>query len=97
MAKLDLRLNTPTKKSELTKENMLDFMKDEPKKDKEWFYKTMKSNTKKKKNNLTGEIIEGYDITKIRTLFAEKYFPDLNKKKPSNKPSFEDELEKLLD
>lgn len=98
MAKIkrDLNKDKPTSKSQLTKENMLEFMRDKPKKDREWFVKLMKSNTKKKKNNLSGKTIEGYDLPTIRTAFAEKYFPELNEKKSSNRKSFEDALNSLL-
>ena len=46
--KIDLNNEIPTSKAQLTKENMLEFMRDKPKKEREWFVKLMKSNTKKK-------------------------------------------------
>ena len=106
MAKVkDLRLNPPTKKTELTKESMLLFMKDESvsKKEKKWFVDLMNSNKVKKKNNLTGEIVETYDLPKVREEFALKYFPQIsskakkNTKAPSKKKSFENELMGLLE
>lgn len=95
--KIDLTKEKPTSKAQLSKENMLEFMRDKSKKEREWFVKLMKTNTKKKKNNLSGKMIEGYDMPKIRTEFANKYFPELNEKKPSNKKTFEDALNSLLD
>ena len=96
--KYDLKKESPTSKSQLTKENMLDFMRDKSKEEREWFVNLVKSHTKEKKNNLTGKMIEGYDLPKIRTQFAEKYFPELNQKKMvSSKKRFEDELNSLLD
>lgn len=106
MAKVrNFRDNPPKKKSELTKESMLLFMKDKSvsKKEKKWFVDLMKSNKVKKKNNLTGEIIETYDLPKVREEFAIKYFPEIssearkNIKAPSKKKSFEDELMSLLE
>ena len=106
MAKVkDLRLNPPTKKTELTKESMLKYMKDESvsKKDKKWFVDLMNNNKVKKKNNLTGEIVETYDLAKIREEFAIKYFPSISTKlrqktkAPSKGKSFEKELMSLLD
>ena len=84
MAKKDLRLNPPTKKSELTKDNMLFFVKTYGTADeKKWFYELLKNNRLKKKNNLTGEITEGYDIQAIRKAFIAKFpeFGGLEKKK----------------
>lgn len=96
--KIDLNNEIPTSKAQLTKENMLEFMRDKPKKEREWFVKLMKSNTKKKKNNLSGKTIDGYDLPTIRTAFAEKYFPELNEKKSSSsRKTFEDALNSLLD
>ena len=101
MAKKDLRLNPPTKKSDLTKDNMLFFVKTYGTADeKKWFYELMKKNRLKKKNNLTGEIIEGYDIQAIRKEFIAKFneFSGLKdkKKETKKKATYEDELESLL-
>lgn len=106
MAKVkDLRLNPPVKKTELTKESMLKFMKDESvsKKEKKWFVDLMNSNKIKKKNNLTGDIVDTYDLPKIREEFAIKYFPEISskarksKKAPNKTKSFESELMGLLE
>lgn len=103
MAIKDLKLNPPTKKTELTKDNMLKFIKENGSpEDKKWFVDLMKSNVQKKKNNLTGEVVDGYDLPKIREAFAQKFFPTISakaksaSKKSSKKKSFEEELAELL-
>lgn len=99
----DLKLNPPTKKTELTKDNMLKFIKEYGSEDdKKWFVDLMKSNKQRKVNNLTKEVVEGYDLPNIREAFAQKFFPTISKKakisskKKSNKPTFEEELDKLV-
>ena len=103
MAIKDLKKNTPTKKTELTKDNMLKFIKTygSPE-EKQWFVDLMKGNTITKTNNLTGKDVTGYDLPKIREAFAQKFFPEISaknksaSKKSSKKLSFEDELAALL-
>jgi hypothetical protein len=102
MAKIkNLRENPPKKKSELTKESMLLYMKDKSvsKDEKIWFFNLMESNRKEKVNNLTHETGIGYDLTKIREEFAKKYFPELysTKKKYNKAKTFEDRLKELLE
>lgn len=99
----DLKLNPPTKKTELTKDNMLKFIKENGSdEDKKWFVELMKEHKQKKKNNLTGEIVDGYDLPKIREAFAQKFFPSVSSKaksegkKSSKKLSFEEELAALI-
>ena len=102
--KYNLALNPPKKKTELTKDSMLAFMKDKSADDKKWFVDLMNANKIKVKNNLTDEVVEGYDLPKIREAFAQKYFPAISskakreaKKANSKKTtSFEAELEELL-
>ena len=103
MAIKDLKLNPPTKKTELTKDNMLKFIKEyASEEDKKWFVDLMKNNKQKKTNNLTGAVIDGYDLQTIRESFAQKFFPTISakskkeSKKTSKKISFEEELELLL-
>ena len=103
MAIKDLKLNPPTKKTELTKDNMLKFIKlHGSEADKKWFVELMTSHKVKKTNNLTGNEVEGYDLPKIREAFARKFFPTISSKakseskKSSKKLSFEDELKALL-
>lgn len=99
MASKNLREEAPTKLSELTKQNMLEYMKDKGYEDRIWFVNLMEKNEKKKTNNLPGyegEVIQGYDMPKIRKAFADKYFPELTKKKEKKKPdNFKTELAKL--
>ena len=103
MAIKDLKLNPPTKKTELTKDNMLKFIKEYGStEDKKWFVDLMTTSKVKKTNNLTGEVVDGYDLPKIREAFAQKFFPTISSKakkaskKVSKKPSFETELMNLL-
>lgn len=98
----DLRLNPPTKKAELTKQSMLKYIQEATAEEKKWFVDLMGKNKIKKKNNLTGEVFEGYDMAKVREAFAQKYFPEISekvrrtKKAPKKTMSFEDELAALL-
>ncbi len=97
-----LSLNPPTKKTELTKQSMLKYIQEATAEEKKWFVDLMGKNKIKKKNNLTGEVIEGYDMAKVREAFAQKYFPEISekvrrtKKAPKKTMSFEDELAALL-
>ena len=94
--KKDLSLNPPVKLSELSKINMLDFIEKKSPEEGKWFYNLMQDNKIKRKNNLTGEIIDAYDIPKVRKAFAEKYFPVLvERKKKKESQSFEDRLAAL--
>lgn len=99
MAKIDFTKIKPTKKSELTIDNMVDYVKTKGKEDVKEFLKVLETNKIKKKNNLNGKEYEGHDVVKIREAFAEKYFPDLLKpKEPKNPPlSPEDKLKKFLE
>lgn len=96
--KLDLTLNQPKKKSDLTKESMLAFMKDKSKEERKWFVDLMNANKIKKIDRLHGnKEIDGYDMAPIRSAFGRKYFPYLYEtKEKAQKPSFEDELDDLL-
>jgi hypothetical protein len=98
----NLRLNRPKKKTELTKDAMKQYMLDETPENKLWFYDLMKNNKKKIKNNLTGDIVDSYDLSKVREEFAQRFFPEISdkakreKKTTSKKLSFEEELEALV-
>ena len=99
----DLKLNKPTKKTQLNKLSMLKFIKENGSaEDKKWFYDLMQKNKKKVKNNLTGEVVDGYDLPAIREAFAQKFFPEISSKAKREKKvvkktlSFDDELEALL-
>jgi hypothetical protein len=103
MAIKDLKLNPPVKKTELTKDNMLKFIKKYgTEEDKKWFVELMTSNKVKKTNNLTGAVVEGYDLPKVREAFAVKFFPTISSKskneskKSSKKSTFEEQLQSLL-
>lgn len=98
---LDLTLNTPKKKSDLTKENMLAFVKTKSQEERTWFKTLMGKHKVRKINNLTKEEYDGYEIPKIREAFAIKYFPEISskakKESKQNKKtkSFEEELAEL--
>lgn len=99
MAKLDLTCNTPENKTQLTKENMFDYVsKKEDVADLEWFINLLEANKKYKTNNLTGKTVEGYDLSKIREEFAQKYFYSIStkakkeSKSKTKKLSFEDKI-----
>lgn len=94
----DLKLNPPETKTELTKANMLKYIKthgsDE---DKKWFVELMEDNRLQKTSNINGSVVNGYDLPKVREAFAKRFFPELSKKKSKAKrPTFEDELKDLL-
>ena len=99
MASKNLKKEAPTKLSELTKQNMLDYMKDKGYEERIWFVNLMEENGKEKQNNLPGyegDVIQGYDMPEIRKAFAKKYFPELIKKKEKKKvDTFKAELAKL--
>lgn len=98
----DLKLNPPTKKTELTKDNMIKFIKDYGTiEDKKWFLELLDANTQNKINNLTKEVVVGYDLPKIREAFAIRFFENISskakkdKKTTTKKATFKDELEEL--
>lgn len=99
----DLKTNPPTSKRDLTKENMLKFIKNHGSaEDKKWFVDLMNTNKLNKVSNLDGKPVVGYNLGVIREEFARKFFEDLSSKskkggKAKKKPSFEDELLSLLD
>lgn len=75
--------DTPTKKTELTKDFMLTYIKVKGnEEDKQWFKEKVKEYTIEKENKLKGkELIKGLDITSLRNEFANRFFPNLNKAK----------------
>ena len=102
--KYNLALNPPKKKTELTKDSMLAFMKDKTAEEKKWFVDLMNANKIKVMNNLKKEVVDGYDLPNIREAFAQKYFPEISSKykreakktETKKTTSFEDELASLL-
>lgn len=98
----DLKLNPPKNKKDLTKDNMLAYVKEYgTAEDKVWFVELMNANKKKVLNHLTKEVVDSYDFKTVREAFAKRFFPAIStkeKKKPAKKEkkSFEDELAELL-
>ena len=105
MAKMDLKLNAPKDKRDLTKENMYDFIeKHGSDEDKAWFVKLMNENKIKKANNLkNGEETISYKYDVVREEFAKRFFPTISKKakkaakkESKKKPTFEEKLAALV-
>lgn len=105
---IDLTKEAPTKLNQLTKDNMLAFMKTKSPEDKQWFKDLMKSNKQEdvpnpfyKEGGKAPKTMTKYNMPVVREAFAAKYFYDISaagrkaKKKTNKKPSFEDELEAL--
>lgn len=101
---VDLSLNPPKSKRELTKMNMIKYVSENGSaEDKAWFKQLCNDNKLNKKNNLKkgAEIIEGYNMPKIREEFAKRFFPEIssaNKKQTKAKKktkSFSEMLEEL--
>ncbi len=76
----DFTINPPEKKTDLNKESMLKYVSGLKAADKKWFVELMNSNKENKRNNLTDEVVEGYNMSKIREAFAQKYFPEISSK-----------------
>lgn len=100
--KKDIRLNKPTTKAELTKENMKDFVKKYATVEETEKYIALVAESKViRKNNLTGETGETTDIQKLRDgfikLFPEfKYLNEKKKKATAKGPSYDDDLAQIL-
>lgn len=73
----------PRRKTELTKDFMLAYIKAKgTEEDKIWFKEKVKQYTVEKDNKLRGEKkIKGLEITALRDEFAERFFPNLIKSK----------------
>ena len=97
---VDLKETPPKAIPSLTKDAMLYFVKKYgTKEDKIWYVNLCKSNIIKKTNNITKEVAEGLDISKIRKAFAQKFFPHLleEKKTKTKTKTYMDLLEELVE
>lgn len=97
---IDLKANPPKAIPSLTKDAMLHYIKTYgTKEDKIWYVELCKANTIEKKNNITKEMGEGLDISKIRKEFAKRFFPHLleEKKAKSKAKSYMDLVNALLE
>lgn len=97
---IDLKVNPPKSIPNLTKDAMLHYIKNYgTKEDKVWYVNLCKSNIVEKKNNLTNEMSEGFNISAIRKEFAQKFFPHLleEKKTKTKTQSYTDMLDALLE
>ncbi len=105
----DLYKEAPKKLNDLTKDNMLAYVKTKSDADKKWFKELMIANRKEgepnplyKEGGNMPETITKYDMPVIREAFAVKYFYSISKegrkaskKADKKKPSFEEELAAL--
>lgn len=75
--------DTPKKKTELTKDFMLAYIKTKGnEEDKQWFKQKVKEYTIEKDNKLKGKAkVKGLNIMPLRNEFANRFFPNLNKVK----------------
>ena len=97
---IDLKANPPKSIPNLTKDAMFHYVKNYgTKEDKVWYVNLCNANTIEKKNNLTNEMGEGLDISKIRKEFAKRFFPNLleEKKTKSKTKSYMDLVNSLLE
>lgn len=97
---VDLKANPPKAIPNLTKDAMLHYIKNYgTKEDKVWYVNLCKSNIIEKKNNLTNEMSEGFNISAIRKEFAKKFFPNLleEKKTKTKTQSYAAMLDALLE
>ena len=86
--------DTPTNKVEITKPFMLAYMRQvATEEDKAWFKKIVAdaNNQKEYVNKLNGQPYTDIDIPKVRKLFTDRFFPQLNAKIEKNK-SFIDSI-----
>lgn len=88
----------PASLSDLSLDFMYDYIKEKGKKaDKEWFLNKVKDLWGKKYNNLAKAEIECItDIPALRRDFAERFFPNLNKRKKKKSESYLDKVKALL-
>lgn len=98
---IDLTKTNPTSKTQLTKENMYNFIKQRKNKEEiEWFVNLMRSNPSEVQLNsgkAKSEKGKSYNFIVVREEFAKKFFPEISKEyKKAVKKSFDDELEELL-
>lgn len=80
---LNFLTEEPTKKTELTKDFMLTYIKIKgTEEDKKWFKARVKEHTIEKENRFkAGETVKGLDLKPLRNEFADRFFPNLNKTK----------------
>lgn len=104
---LDLKLNPPKNKKDLKKDEMLLYVKKYGSRDdKVWFVELLNNNKVVVENQLPdhkGEEVNTYDWKVVREAFAQRFFEKISdkykreSKVKKTKPSFVDELEKLLE
>lgn len=98
---IDLTETNPTSKTQLTKENMYNFIKQRNnKEDAQWFVDLMRKNEKEVPLNsgkTKSEKGKSYNFVIIREEFAKRYFKEISDEyKKTQKKTFDDELTELL-
>jgi hypothetical protein len=98
---IDLTETNPTSKTQLTKENMYNFIKQRNnKEDAQWFVDLMREHRKDVPLNsgkAKSEKGKSYDFAYIREEFAKKFFKEISDEyKKAQKKTFDDELTELL-
>lgn len=92
---VDLKETPPKAIPSLTKDAMLHYIDNYGNaEDIEWYINLCQASTMEKKNNLTNEMVEGLDISKVRKEFAKRFFPSLleEKKAKSKSQSYMDKV-----
>ena len=85
---IDLKQNPPTSIPSLTKDAMLHYIDNYgTEEDILWYIDLCEKNTIEKMNNLTKEMGEGLDISKVRKEFANRFFPSLLQEKKTKSKS----------
>lgn len=70
--------DVPNNLTPITKKFMLGYIAGKgTEEDKKWFKRLCNSHVIKKKNNLTGKIVDAVDIKAVRHEFVKRYFPHL--------------------
>ena len=91
---LDAKTQDPKFMYHLTQKYMKDYVQVRgTKEDQIWYYKLVLANKKKVKRGKAE--FDVLDLTKVRKAFAKRFFEELGKKGPK-KPTYFDEIEKLL-
>ena len=98
---IDLTETNPTSKTQLTKENMYNFIKQRNnKEDAQWVVDLMREHKKDVPLNsgkAKSEKGKSYDFAYIREEFAKKFFKEISDEyKKAQKKTFDDELTELL-
>lgn len=85
---VDLKETPPKAIPNLTKDAMLYYIENYgSEEDADWYFELCEANQTQKKNNLTNEMAEGLNISKIRKAFAQRFFSYLLEEKKTKTKS----------